>query len=135
MSNMVTINEELREWLDLHKIKYDMRHDVVYIHGFGKAFVMGEYEHIFIRPKGKNTRFNCTEDIGFLKDDGINYVIFKFGNRFFYVDIRDDEETMQFHILRYVGESPKQETETNFYPLGIHTGYELLNGSGALSDW
>lgn len=28
-----------------------------------------------------------------------------------------------------------QETKVDFYPLGIHSGYELLNGSGSMSDW
>ena len=128
-------NEELCVWLDQHKISYDMRHDVVYIHGFGKAYIMKDYDHIFKKVKGVGVRFNCNEDLEFLKNDGIFYVVFQFGTRWFYVDIRDDEETIQFKILRYVGSQPKQEVEEDYYPLGIHTGYELLNGSGSLKDW
>lgn len=128
-------NESLCEWLDQHKITYDMRHDVIYIHGFGKAFIMKEYEHIFKPIKGGGVKFNCTEDLTFLINDGIFYVVFQFGNRWFYVDIREDSESVQFKILRYVGESPKPNVDEKYYPLGIHTGYELLNGSGSIGDW
>ena len=128
-------NEELMEWLDSHHITYDMRHDVVYIHDFGKAYIQDKYDHIFKKDKDGRVLFNCTENIELLKNDDIFYVIFKFGNRWFYVDIRDDLETIQFHILRNIGKKPKFDTEVDYYPLGIHTGYELLNGSGSVSDW
>ena len=128
-------NEELCEWLDLHHIAYDMRRDVVYIHNFGKAFIQGEYEHIFKKDKDGNVVFCCNENIELLKNDDIYYVIFKFGNRWFYVDIRDDASTIQFHILRNIGERPTFEIKADYCPLGIHTGFELLNGSGSIADW
>ena len=65
--------------------------------------------------------------------DEIFYVVFPFGCRWYYIDIRKSDA--QFNILRYVGESPKFEHDCEFYPLGIHSGYELLNGSGVLKDW
>ena len=128
-------NEELREWLDRHHITYDMRRDVVYIHDFGKAFIQDKYDHIFKKDKGGKVVFNCIENIELLKNDEIFYVIFKFGNRWFYVDIRDDLESIQFHLLRNIGKKPVFETDVDFYPLGMHTGYELLNGSGLVNDW
>lgn len=128
-------NEELCEWLDAHHISYDMRHDVVYIHGFGKAFIQAEYEHIFKKDKEGNVLFNCNENIELLKNDDIFYVVFQFGRRWFYVDIRENMSDVQFRILRNIGDSPKFETEVKYCPIGIHTGYELLNGSGSVNDW
>lgn len=128
-------NEDLCEWLDNHHITYDMRHDVVYIPDFGKAFIQSEYEHIFKKDKEGNVLFNCNENIELLKNDGICYVVFRFGERWFYADIREDAASLQFHILRNIGERPKFETDAQYCPLGIHTGFELLNGSGSMSDW
>ena len=126
-------NEELCEWLDSHYISYSMRHDVVLIHGFGKCLIQNDYDHIFKKDYDGNVLFKCIEDYSFLRNDSIKYVIFKFGDRWFYVDI--DDEQSEFHVLRGVGDKPVFSKARDFYYLGIHSGYELLNGSGLLPDW
>ena len=126
-------NEELCEWLDSHFISYSMRHDVVLIHGFGKCLIQLNYDHIFKKDSCGNVVFNCIEDYSFLRNDNISYVVFKFGNRWFYVDINDEQ--CEFHVLKCIGERPVFDKARDFYYLGIHTGYELLNGSGSLPDW
>lgn len=126
----------LTDWLDNHNITYTIRHDLLIIPGFGRCLIQEEYEHIFKQDKktGEVT-FNAMENIAFLLGDDINYIVFPFGNRWFYVDIREEPSTQQFHILRWLGNTPKQRVGADFYPLGIHSGYELLNGSGLLKDW
>lgn len=126
----------LTDWLDNHNITYTIRHDLLIIPGFGRCLIQEEYEHIFKQDKktGEVT-FNAMENIAFLLGDDINYIVFPFGNRWFYVDIREEPSTQQFHILRWLGNTPEQKVRVNFYPLGIHSGYELLNGSGLLKDW
>lgn len=126
----------LTDWLDNHNITYTIRHDLLIIPGFGRCLIQEEYEHIFKQDKktGEVT-FNAMENIAFLLGDDINYIVFPFGNRWFYVDIREEPSTQQFHILRWLGDTPEQTIKTDFYPLGIHSGYELLNGSGLLKDW
>lgn len=128
-------NGELSKWLDEHNMSYSMRHDVVYIHGFGRCLIQNEYEHIFKKERNGSVVFNCIENYAFLRGDDIYYVIFKFGDRWFYVDIREEPEEMQFHLLKYLGEKPKFQHGRDFYYLGVHTGYELLNGSGLMKDW
>lgn len=126
----------LTDWLDNHNITYTIRHDLLIIPGFGRCLIQEEYEHIFKQDKktGEVT-FNAMENIAFLLGDDINYIVFPFGNRWFYVDIREEPSTQQFHILRWLGNTPEQKIKADFYPLGIHSGYELLNGSGLLKDW
>ena len=126
----------LNDWLDNHNITYTIRHDLLIIPEFGRCLIMSDYEHIFKQDKKTgDVVFNFMENPAFLKGDDIFYVVFPFGNRWFYIDIRDDSASMQFHVLQWVGKTPEQETKVDFYPLGIHSGYELLNGSGLMSDW
>lgn len=126
----------LEEWLKENHINYLLRHDILVIPGFGRALIQDRYEHIFRQePITGKIMFNYMENVAFLKGDDIEYVVFPFGNRWFYVNVNEEPDKVQFHILRWVGEAPKQEHQVGFCPLGIHTGYELLNGSGLVKDW
>lgn len=125
----------MKEWLDNHNITYSMRKDVLVIPGFGRCLIQDDYEHIFKQDKEGDVIFNSIENIHYLLEDDIAYIVFPFGCRWFFVDIRKGLKDVQFQILRYVGDSPNFEHECEFYPLGIHSGYELLNGSGLLKDW
>lgn len=126
----------LIDWLDNHYITYTIRHDLLIIPEFGRCLIQDDYEHIFRQDKKTGEIvFNSMENQSFLKGDDIFYIVFPFGNRWYYVDIRDKSSSQQFHILRWIGKTPVQKIKAQFYPLGVHTGYELLNGSGSLSDW
>lgn len=125
----------LKEWLDNHNITYSLRKDVVVIPGFGRCLIQDKYDHIFKQTKEGDVVFNSIENYSYLLADEIFYIVFPFGCRWYYVDIRKEPADVQFKILRCVGDSPKFEHQCEFYPLGIHSGYELLNGSGLLKDW
>lgn len=125
----------LKEWLDNHNITYSLRKDVVVIPGFGRCLIQDDYDHIFKQTKEGNVVFNSIENYSYLIADEIYYIVFPFGCRWFYIDVRKDPSEVQFKILRYIGNTPTFQHECEFYPLGIHSGYELLNGSGLLKDW
>lgn len=125
----------LKNWLDRHHITYSLRKDILVIPGFGRCLIQEDYDSIFKIGKDGSVLFHCIENPSYLIADEIYYVVFPFGSRWFYVDIRGDLKDVQFKVLRYVGESPKFSHECSFYPLGIHSGYELLNGSGLMKDW
>ncbi|WP_252197925.1 PHP domain-containing protein, partial [Bacteroides ovatus] len=42
---------------------------------------------------------------------------------------------LKFNILKYIGKRTPCKVSVPFVNLGVHTSYELLNGSGELSDW
>lgn len=126
---------KLKEWLDNHFIKYTMRKDVLVIPGFGRCLIQDSYDHIFKQNKDGKVVFNSVENYAFLLADDIRYIVFPFGERWFYVSVEDDPATCEFKVLRYVGHRPRFKHECAFYPLGIHSGYELLNGSGSMKDW
>jgi len=125
----------LKEWLDNHNLTYSLRKDVLVIAGFGRFLIQEDYEHIFKQTKDGGAVFNSMENPSYLIADDIFYITFPFGNRWYYVDVRKSGTDQQFQVLRHIGDSPKFKHECEFYPLGIHSGYELLNGSGLLKDW
>lgn len=126
----------LEEWLDKHNIKHTIRHDILVIPKFGRCLIMDSYEHIFRYDEAtEKVVFNLRENPRFLIDDDINFVVFPFGERWYYISLAESLDKCQFNILRWTGETPEYKHKVDFYPLGIHSGYELLNGSGMMKDW
>lgn len=109
----------LIDWLDNHNITYTIRHDLLIIPEFGRCLIQEDYDHIFRQDKiTGEVIFNSMENLAFLKGDDIFYIVFPFGNRWFYVDIREEPSSQQFHVLQWVGKTPEQETKVDYYPPG-----------------
>ena len=129
--------EELEEWLKDHNIQYALRrNEVVDIPDFGRCLYqsMEKRDHLFkIDKESKKVSLSCVESYEYLRNDKIQYVIVKFGDNFYYWSIDDEKE--ELHILKYVGKFAGAKPECAYYPLGVHSGYELLNGSGSLATW
>lgn len=129
------MSEELIIWLKANKIQYKIiDSDVIEIIGFGKMFYEDTdlIKSIFRADADNNVKFNTMENIQTLQDEDINYIVFKFGDNWYYYDIRKD---FKFNILKYVGKREKCVHDIPFVNLGVHTPFELLNGSFSLSDW
>ena len=129
------MNEELANWLDSNKISYSViDNDVIDVHGFGQMYVedLEQVSSIFRIDADNNIKFNSMENIQILIDEDINYIVFKFGNNWYYYDIRED---FKFNILKYIGERSVCSHTEQYINLGVHTPYELLNGSFSIADW
>ncbi len=129
------MSNELLEWLDANKIEYNvLEEDIIDIVGIGKMYYedTNMVNSIFRTDLENNVKFNATEDIIALQDEEIYYIVFKFGDNWYYYDTRKD---FKFNILKYIGTRKKCEHEQPFVNLGVHTPFELLNGSFAISDW
>lgn len=126
--------EGLVRWLNANKIAFQPIDDqVLEIDGFGRMYRadLSGVESIF-KVEGERVRFNLSEDVQVLLDEGIRYVAFPFGDNWYYYDL---EEEFRFNILKYVGRRQPCRLDMPFVNLGVHTPYELLNGSGTLADW
>ncbi len=129
--------EKLYEWLEANKIQYSVvDSDVIEIPGFGKAFFQdtekASYNSIFRKNKDGELVFNSMEDPEVLIKEGINYIVFRFGNNFYYYDLYKE---FSLNILKYVGKRTNPLSNVEFVNLGIHTPYELLNGSFMPNMW
>lgn len=127
--------KDLIEWLQNNKIAYtEIDNEVIEIINFGKCFVedTSKVNSILRKDKDGELIFNGSEDPNALIEEGIAYIIFKFGNNWYYFDIN---KGFSLNILKYVG--TKTPTQHNFQlvNLGVHTPYELLNGSFMPKMW
>ena len=74
------------------------------------------------------------------EDEELKYVLFNFGDLFYYAVINRDkflEERklpLEFNDFKYLGKAV-QDLKQKFSHLGVHSEYELLNGSGLSEDW
>lgn len=126
--------EEFINWLNTHKISYrTLDSEVVEVECFGKLLFtpLVGVKSIF-RENGADLVFNLTECTETLLEEGIYHVAFKFGKNYYYYDIRGK---FGFNILKYIGKRQTTLSEVKYVNLGIHTPYELLNGSGDLNEW
>ena len=85
--------EELTKWLDDNKIVYQViDKDVIEIPGMGKLYYENteKMNSIFRLSKDDELIFNSMEDPDVLMAEEIYYSVFKFGDNWYYTDIRQD---------------------------------------------
>lgn len=129
------MSSDLLDWLNNNKMCFNiLDEDVIEIIGFGKMYYedTSMIKSIFRTDADNNVKFNTMENIQTLQDEGINYIVFQFGDNWYYYDIRKDFE---FQILKYIGKRKEQIHNQEFVNLGVHTPFELLNGSFSLTEW
>lgn len=128
---------ELYEWLEKNKIQYtQIDAEVIDIPGFGKAYFQdtqrSTYNSIFRKDTDGNFIFNSLVRPEELLNDGIENIIFKFGDNFYYHNLNQD---FKLNILKYVGKRAQLQHDIPFVNLGVHTPFELLNGSFMPEEW
>lgn len=129
--------DELYEWLNNNKIEFTIIDpEVIEIDGFGKVYFQNteksSYNSIFRKDKDGEYIFNSMEEPSVLMNENINYIAFKFGDNFYYYDMRQE---FKLNILKYVGKRKPTQRSTEFVNLGVHTPFELLNGSFMPQMW
>lgn len=126
--------EDLIRWLDLQKICYEIiDKELVDVPGFGKLF-LADLNHVnsIFRGAKEELQFNLMESPEVLMEEGVFYVAFPFGRNWYYYDLRED---FKFNILKFIGKRKPLSYPVEFVNLGVHTPFELLNGSGDISQW
>ena len=126
--------KELIKWLEANRIKYrQIDNEVVEMEGLGKLYVadLAEVRSVF-RVTGEDIRFNLMENPEVLVAEGIFHVAFPFGDNWYYYNLT---EGFRFNILKYAGVRQPCKMQVPFVNLGVHTPFELLNGSGSIADW
>ena len=126
---------ELIQWLKDNRIIHrQLDSDVIEIAEFGKMFVedTSKLNSIFRKDKDGELEFNCMEQPEILMDEDINYVAFKFGDNWYYTDLRKE---FSLNILKYIGQREPSSSNIKLVNLGVHTPYELLNGSFMPNMW
>ena len=126
---------DLIEWLETNKIQYNVIDgEVIELPGLGRMYFedTDKLKSIFRTNKDDELIFNSMEDPDVLIAEGINYIVFKFGDNWYYYDLRKE---FKLNILKYVGKRVPCKHDTKYVNLGVHTPYELLNGSFMPAYW
>jgi DNA polymerase-3 subunit alpha len=133
------VNESLNTWIENNQLSATFLHEkIVAIPEVGKFLI--------VDPKNlrlpDNTRLdNVIFDQDFqvnLSDeenelvDNVDYLLFQFGDRWYYTNDLVPEEIKEF---KYLGKANLTFSDTRFPYLGIHGSYELCNGSRTYDEW
>lgn len=124
----------IREWLINNKIKHRfLDEDVVEIHGFGKCYVQdtSKVKSVF-KTNSDKSELNLTANRLELQSEGIEYIVLEFGDNWYYCPINSD---FDLKILKYVGERELPSCPYEIANIGIHSPFELLNGSFGIEKW
>mgnify|MGYP000169610501 CR=1 FL=1 len=125
---------ELIAWLKANRICFrQIDNELIEIEDFGKMLLadLSGVSSIF-KANDSGIRFNLMESPDVLMQEEIYYVAFPFGDNFYYYDLREE---FRFNLLRYIGKRQPTRLDVPFVNLGVHTPFELLNGSGDVTDW
>lgn len=134
--------EELKKWIQDHKINCTRKGAVLFIEDFGKILFIKEKDGKII-DKDFSLILDQDEYDALDNDEEIKYIVFKWGNRFYYCDsnkrkkneYNEDVIIPKFNPFQTLGKFKPEFEDIQFAHLGIHSGYELLNGSGHPEDW
>lgn len=125
--------KELIGWLEANKISFrQIDNEVVEIEEFGKLYVADLTEIKSIFRGTEILQFNLMENPEVLIAEDIFHVAFQFGDNWYYFNL---QEEFRFNILKYIGKRQPCKVQVSFVNLGVHTPFEILNGSGNIADW
>lgn len=113
-------------WLEDNKIKYSkISEDLIEINGVGKFLFLSDRDKVI--DEDMNLILYDEEEL-----QKVDYYCFKWGKNYYYSKTK---KVKQFDVLKYIGEF-NDELGLSGYPfLGIHGGYDILNGSRDYKDW
>lgn len=137
------MTNSLRNWLQENKmavVESEVgKSSVVEIDGWGSA--------LYIRPKdGKiiDEEFAfilSDEESNILDSNSVQYILFEFGGKFYFSSLKRDRNKYnevvfkpEFNDFKYIGKTSENKV-VEFSHLGVHSEYELLNGSGSCDLW
>ena len=133
----MSLIERLISWCEINHIDIKQESDYVFnVPNHGKL--------LLIKSKGgniinENLCFQLSEqDWDRISIHIPDYFMFEFGGRWYYCPLvdKDGEYEADFIDLKYIGDpTDSSEYKIEFVHLGVHTEYELLNGSGKAKDW
>lgn len=137
MSKKQQLVERLYEWCRVNFLSIQAEENNIFtIQEYGSFLLIASKNDKIIN---ENLCFMLSEnDFDRIQELKPQYLLFEFGKRWYYCAPKDKEGEYEvdFNDLKYVG-TPTAETNVKqkFVHLGVHSEYELLNGSGKAKDW
>lgn len=132
--------KEVKEWMSSRSLNFKIEDNIIHFDNFGKLLFIEGQDDILI---GDDYQFVLSDDeYDLLEKDDLNFIAFKWGTKFYYSSLiekkseyGDDVYEPEFNDLLNLGIYKSNFQDLGFINLGVHTGYELLNGSGEANKW
>ena len=137
------MTESFSNWIRENKItvsesKIDDS-DIVSIEGVGKFLYLHPFEGKII---DEDFAFILSdEEFDLLDEKKVDFILFEFGQKFYYSTLQQTKNRYneiiykpEFNDFKYLGKT-SEPFVTDFVHLGVHSEYEILNGSGACELW
>lgn len=113
--------------------------DIVEVDGFGKLLYLHPFDGKVI---DEDFAFILSDEEFEILDNGqVDYILFEFGGMFYYSAAKTTKNKYneviykpEFNDFKYVG-TCSEEPVIDFVHLGVHSEYEMLNGSGSCELW
>ena len=139
------MTKSLSEWIENNKLSVSESKindsDIVSIEGVGTFLYVHPFDGKII---DEDFAFILSdEEFDLLDEKKVDYILFEFGKKFYYSSPKQSKNRYneiiykpEFNDFKYLG-TTKEITEDTFpfVHLGVHSEYEMLNGSGACELW
>lgn len=139
------MTKSLSEWIENNKLSVSESKindsDIVSIEGVGTFLYLHPFDGKII---DEDFAFILSdEEFDLLDEKKVDYILFEFGKKFYYSSPKQSKNRYneiiykpEFNDFKYLG-TTKETTEDTFpfVHLGVHSEYEMLNGSGACELW
>jgi DNA polymerase-3 subunit alpha len=133
---------ELKDWISLNKLSCRfIGKKLLEIEDFGKFFILPDKEKII----NAELLFELEDsELNMIEKFQCQYILFTFGERWYYTStekkINDKYGVflgyrVKFNDFKYIGKAEQNLVVEDYTNLGIHSEYELLNGSHKAKDW
>ena len=126
--NKLVVSESERDGSDI--ITIEGVGDFLYVHPFDGKIIDEDFAFIL-----------SDEEFDMLDEKKVNFILFEFGQKFYYSAPKKDKNKYneiifkpEFNDFKYLGKTSEPHV-MDFVHLGVHTEYEMMNGSGACDTW
>lgn len=135
----ISVNINFQKWCEANNISINDIENRIFI-ADEKRYFLKEYSETVI--DGDCCLIMSEDEIEFVKENS-DYIVFEFGQRFYYTKLEEWKDEFNeikykanFEDFKYIGTPIDDYAEVfNFIHLGVHSEYELLNGSHNSSLW
>ena len=138
------MTESLRNWLEENKLSISESttggSDIISIDGLeGQGLYLHPFDGKII---DEDFSFILSdEEFDIIDEKKANWILFEFGGKFYYSGIKEDRNRYneiifkpEFNDFKYLGKTTEPKV-IDFVHLGVHSEYDMMNGSGAAELW
>jgi DNA polymerase-3 subunit alpha len=137
------MTDTLAKWIEENKLIISESKlnncDIISIEGIGDFLYLHSFEGKII---DEDFSFILSdEEFDILDEKKVNFVLFEFGTKFYYSGLKQDKNKYneiiykpEFNDFKYLGKT-SEPFIMDFAHIGIHTEYEIMNGSGSPELW